>query len=133
MDFAQVGGSECGFDSRCPLFCFFGVNAAERMWSDIAARACLRKIYAKLSSASSQVRLFKRMKHQMMKKRQLLGLLLAAGLLCSCASSAPYSETMIDTSTQNRHAVLPDAPPQPPLTYQPGATDSGPGFGPPGH
>jgi len=114
-----------------PAILFFGVNAPERMWLDIAARACLRKIFAKLSSASSQVRLFKRMKHQMMKERQLLGLLLAAGLLCSCASTAPYSETMIDTSTQNRHTVLPDAPPQPPLTYQPGL-DSGPGFGPPG-
>ena len=71
------------------------------------------------------------MKYQIMKVRQLLGLLLAARLLCSCASNAPYSETMIDTSTQKRNAVLPDAPPQPPLTYQPGL-DSGPGFGAPG-
>src|SRR6266513_2846518 len=93
--------------------------------------ACPRKIFAKLSSGSSEVRLFKRMKHQMTKGRQLLGLLLVAGLLCSCASSAPYSETMIDTSTQKRNTVLPDAPPQPPLTYQPGV-DPGPGFGPPG-
>ncbi len=66
----------------------------------------------------------------MMKVLQLLGLLLA-GMLCSCASSAPYSETMIDTSTQNRQTVLPEAPRQPPLTYQPGL-DSGPGFGGPG-
>ena len=62
-----------------------------------------------------------------MKVRQLLGLVLTAGLLCSCASTAPYSETMIDTSTQNRHTVLPEAPPQAPLTYSPGL-DSGPGF-----
>jgi hypothetical protein len=68
----------------------------------------------------------------MMKVHQLLGLLLAAGLLCSCASTAPYSETMIDTSTQKQHAVLPDAPRQAPLTYSPGL-DAGPGFGAPGH
>ncbi len=66
----------------------------------------------------------------MMKVRLLLALLLA-GLLCSCASTAPYSETMIDTSTQNQHTVLPEAPRQAPLTYSPGL-DSGPGFGPPG-
>ncbi len=68
---------------------------------------------------------------RLMKVGQLLGLLLIAGVLCSCASNAPYSETMIDTSTQKRNAVLPDAPPQAPITYQPGL-DSGPGFGPPG-
>ena len=68
---------------------------------------------------------------RLMKVGQLLGLLLIAGVLCSCASNAPYSETMIDTGTQNRHTVLPDAPPQAPLTYKPGL-DSGPGFGPPG-
>jgi hypothetical protein len=62
-----------------------------------------------------------------MKIPQLLGLVLTAGLLCSCASSAPYSETMIDTSTQNRHTVLPEAPSQGPVTYTPGL-DSGPGF-----
>jgi len=60
-------------------------------------------------------------------KVQLLLALLVAGLLCGCASSAPYSETMIDTSTRNRQTVLPDAPPQPPLSYQPGL-DSGSGM-----
>jgi len=59
------------------------------------------------------------MKHQTMKVRLLLGLLLS-GLLCSCASNSPYSETMIDTSARTQQTVLPEAPPQPPLTYQPG-------------
>jgi hypothetical protein len=69
------------------------------------------------------------MRHQTMKVGQLLGLLLIAGLLYSCASTAPYSETMVDTSTQNQHTVLPDAPPQAPLTYKPGIDSFG-GFGP---
>jgi hypothetical protein len=62
----------------------------------------------------------------MVKVRLLLGLLVA-GLLCGCASSAPYSETMIDTNSKNRQTVLPEAPPQAPLTYQPGL-DSGSGM-----
>jgi hypothetical protein len=61
-----------------------------------------------------------------MKLHQLFGLLLS-GLLCGCAATAPYSETMTDTSTQTQQRVLPNAPPQPPLTYQPGL-DSGAGF-----
>ena len=65
------------------------------------------------------------MNHQAMKTRLLLGLLLAS-LLCSCAANAPYSETMIDTSTQDQRSVLPEAPRRAPLTYKPGL-DSGPG------
>jgi len=59
-----------------------------------------------------------------MNVRLLLALFLS-GLLCSCASTSPYSETMIDTSSQKQRTVLPEGPPQPPLTYQPGL-DSGP-------
>jgi hypothetical protein len=61
-----------------------------------------------------------------MKVCLLLGLLIS-GLLCSCAANAPYTETMTDTSTQAQQRVLPEAPRQAPLTYQPGL-DSGPGF-----
>jgi hypothetical protein len=60
-----------------------------------------------------------------MKFRLLLGLL-ASGLLCGCAAHVPYSETMTDTGTQNQRRVLPDAPSQGPITYQPGL-DAGPG------
>jgi hypothetical protein len=60
-----------------------------------------------------------------MKFRLLLGLL-ASGLLCGCAAHVPYSETMTDTGTQDQRRVLPDAPSQGPITYQPGV-DSGPG------
>jgi hypothetical protein len=60
-----------------------------------------------------------------MKVRLLLGLLLS-GLICGCAANAPYSEIVTDTSTQTQQRVLPQAPRQAPLTYQPGL-DSGPG------
>jgi hypothetical protein len=65
-----------------------------------------------------------------MKARLLLGLLLA-GLLCGCASSSPYSETMTDTDTQSQQSVLPEGPRRPPPTYRPGL-DSGPGYMGPG-
>jgi hypothetical protein len=58
-----------------------------------------------------------------MKVHLLLGLLLSA-LLCGCAANVPYSETMTDTSTQGQRRVLPDAPRQAPLTYQPGLDSS---------
>jgi hypothetical protein len=61
-----------------------------------------------------------------MKISLLLGLLLS-GLLCGCAANAPYTETMTDTSTQSQQRVLPDAPRQAPITYQPGL-DSGSGM-----
>jgi hypothetical protein len=60
-----------------------------------------------------------------MKLRLLLGLL-ASCLLCGCAANVPYSETMTDTGSQGQQRVLPEAPRQAPLTYQPGL-DSGPG------
>ncbi|HEX9280998.1 MAG TPA: hypothetical protein VF878_00840 [Candidatus Udaeobacter sp.] len=62
----------------------------------------------------------------MTKVRLLFGLLLS-GLLCGCAANTPYSETMTDTSAQTQQRVLPDAPRQAPLTYQPGL-DSGSGM-----
>ncbi|HEX4653925.1 MAG TPA: hypothetical protein VH227_06725 [Candidatus Udaeobacter sp.] len=49
-----------------------------------------------------------------MKMCLLLGLAVS-GLLCGCAANTPYSERMIDTSTQTQQTVLPDAPPGPPL------------------
>jgi hypothetical protein len=58
-----------------------------------------------------------------MKIRLLLGLLLS-GLLCGCAANTPYSETMTDTGTEGQQRVLPDAPRQAPLTYQPGLDSS---------
>ena len=61
-----------------------------------------------------------------MKLRLLLGLLLS-GLLYGCAANVPYSETMTDTGTQSQQRVLPDAPRQAPLSYQPGL-DSGSGM-----
>jgi hypothetical protein len=58
---------------------------------------------------------------------RLLFSLLLSGLLCGCAATIPYSETMTDTNTQNQQRVMPDAPRQAPLTYQPGL-DSGSGM-----
>jgi hypothetical protein len=52
-----------------------------------------------------------------MKVRLLFSLLLCA-LLCGCAANTPYSETMIDTSKQTQQRVLPEAPPQPPLSAE---------------
>jgi hypothetical protein len=49
-----------------------------------------------------------------MKVRLSLSLLVCA-LLCSCAANTPYSETVIDTSTQTEQRLLPEAPPRPPL------------------
>jgi len=65
-------------------------------------------------------------KDQTMKIHLLLGLLLSS-LLCGCAANVPYAETMTDSSTQSQQRVLPDAPRQAPLTYQPGL-DSGSGM-----
>ena len=62
-----------------------------------------------------------------MKVRLLFGLLLS-GLFCGCAANVPYSETMTDTSAQTHQRVLPDAPSQGPITYQPGL-DSGSAMG----
>jgi hypothetical protein len=62
-----------------------------------------------------------------MKVRLLLGSLVL-GLLCGCAANAPYTETMTDTNSQTQQRVLPDAPRQAPLTYQPGL-DSGSAMG----
>jgi hypothetical protein len=67
------------------------------------------------------------MRFQMMKVRLLFGLLLA-GLLCGCAANVPYSETMTDTAAQSQQRVLPDAPSQGPIKYQPGL-DSGSAMG----
>jgi outer membrane lipoprotein SlyB len=57
----------------------------------------------------------------------LLGLL-ASVLLCGCAANTPYSETMTDTSAQTHQRVLPDAPSQGPIKFQPGL-DSGSAMG----
>ena len=62
-----------------------------------------------------------------MKVRLLLGLLLS-GLLCACAATVPYSETMTDTSTQSQERVVPNGPSQGPITYTPGL-DAGFGGG----
>jgi hypothetical protein len=61
-------------------------------------------------------------------KVRLLSSLLLSGLLCGCAANTPYTETMTDTSTQTQQRVLPNAPQQAPLTYQPGL-DSGSAMG----
>jgi hypothetical protein len=61
-----------------------------------------------------------------MKARLLFGLFLS-GLFCGCAANVPYSETMTDTGTQGQRRILPDAPSQGPITYQPGL-DSGSGM-----
>jgi hypothetical protein len=42
-----------------------------------------------------------------MKVRLLSGLLLS-GLLCGCAATTPYSETMIDTNKQKQQRFLPE-------------------------
>ena len=55
-----------------------------------------------------------------MKVRLLFGLLLS-GLLCGCAAHTPYSEEVIDTSTQTRQTVLPDTPVADRPTYAPGS------------
>jgi hypothetical protein len=55
-----------------------------------------------------------------MKVRLLFGLLLS-GLLCGCAANTPYSETVIDTSTQTQQTVLPDTPVANRPTFAPGS------------
>ena len=57
----------------------------------------------------------------------LLGLL-ASIVLCGCAANTPYTETMTDTSAQTHQRVLPDAPSQGPIKYEPGL-DSGSAMG----
>jgi hypothetical protein len=57
-----------------------------------------------------------------MKVHVLLGFLVSA-ILCSCAANSPSSETMIDTSTHARQTVLPDAPPQAPISVPFGPND----------
>jgi outer membrane biogenesis lipoprotein LolB len=54
--------------------------------------------------------------------------LLASVLLCGCAANTPYTETMTDTSAQTHQRVLPDAPSQGPIKFQPGL-DSGSAMG----
>ena len=41
-------------------------------------------------------------------KARLLFALLLSGLLWGCAANTPYSETVIDTSTQSKHRELPE-------------------------
>jgi hypothetical protein len=55
-----------------------------------------------------------------MKVRLLFGVFLS-GLLCGCAANTPYSETVIDTSTQTRQTVLPEAPVANRPTFAPGS------------
>jgi hypothetical protein len=73
---------------------------------------------------SFQAKLSDCMRHQTMKVRLLLGLVLS-GLLCSCASNSQYSETMIDTSTHAGQTVLPEPPPHEHLSAPIGQQDSG--------
>ena len=57
-----------------------------------------------------------------MKVHVLLGFF-AAAILCSCADNSPSSETMTDTSTHARQTVLPEAPPQVPLSVPVGPSN----------
>ena len=67
------------------------------------------------SSACAASLLIACMKREAMKVHVLLGFF-ASAILCSCAANSPGSETMIDTSTNARQTVLPEAPRQAPLS-----------------
>jgi len=58
-----------------------------------------------------------------MKGRLLLGLIVS-GLLCSCVSTGPYSETVIDTSAQTRQTMTDEGPARVPLSVPVGTEPS---------
>jgi hypothetical protein len=58
-----------------------------------------------------------------MKIRLLLGLIVS-GLLCSCVSTGPYSETVIDTTNQTRHTMTDEGPERVPLSVPVGTEPS---------
>jgi hypothetical protein len=57
----------------------------------------------------------------MMKVYLLVGLI-ASGLLCGCAASTPYSETVIDTQKHTQERGLPETPVYDRPVYTPGGS-----------